>query len=731
MKDTTNSVYLNELDLQNGAAYDHSSCWSHPLWQSSLSIRHLKHPTHWHDVQCGKTPRTPRVSLGTKHPGTPGKFVTTEPTGSWGRRITILSIDGGGVRGVIPSTILEELEACLQELDGSDARIVDYFDLIAGTSTGGLITAMLAAPSKENPKRPMFTCPEVTQLYKKFATRIFPRPRGPFGKIRKNLKSLTGPKYQPDDLDSLLLEYFDDNTWLRGMLTNVIIPAFDIKIQQPVFFSSARAQADPLENPPLRYVCRATSAAPTYFPPVSFTLIDQSQNVSREFNMIDGGVAVNNPTYVAITQAIKEVRAGGMCSERVKYQGYDDLLVLSLGTGNEVSTFDSDEVAKWGAVKWMVHGGETPLLDMVFNASSDMVDYNLNIVFETQDSSKNYLRITTDNLEGSAKSLDDSSQSNMDSLVKTAKELLDENVKERDFSTGKLVDIPHGGKNREALQTFAKFLSQERKARTKSPPSTTQPAAEPAAPASSPPIVAPTTESKSEPKAKTNIEPAPAKKKPIVDTSEATDFAKLIGRAPPKDQSKPKPESGSVKPDSNEKPPTEPAPSLAAAAKVSQPAPDSAQPKTAVEMVTESQVERQERAYVTFPYYASQAFFDNPFESTTTTAIHGQNIVYDAPQAFYDPQEPLYSNYSYSQPESYRESYSESQPYPQSEPFSQPSFLKSAHSGSTFSEYNDSNHSSYTYFDDSCQSFYPSVQTSSSKPASGSTRYEDYFNIFS
>lgn len=114
MKDTTNSVYLNELDLQNGAAYDHSSCWSHPLWQSSLSIRHLKHPTHWHDVQCGKTPRTPRVSLGTKHPGTPGKFVTTEPTGSWGRRITILSIDGGGVRGVIPSTILEELEACLQ-----------------------------------------------------------------------------------------------------------------------------------------------------------------------------------------------------------------------------------------------------------------------------------------------------------------------------------------------------------------------------------------------------------------------------------------------------------------------------------------------------------------------------------------------------------------------------------------------------------------------------------------
>lgn len=84
-------------------------------------------------------------------------------------------------------------------------------------------------------------------------------------------------------------------------------------------------------------------------------------------------------------------------------QGYDDLLVLSLGTGNQVQSFSTDEVAKWGAINWMVHDGETPLIDMVFNASSDMVDYNLNIIFESQDSSKNYLRITvsTSNLDRS------------------------------------------------------------------------------------------------------------------------------------------------------------------------------------------------------------------------------------------------------------------------------------------------------------------------------------------
>lgn len=66
---------------------------------------------------------------------------------------------------------------CWQELDGSDVRIVDYFDLIAGTSTGGLITAILSSPNRENLKRPMFTAAEVTQFYMKYANTIFPQAR--------------------------------------------------------------------------------------------------------------------------------------------------------------------------------------------------------------------------------------------------------------------------------------------------------------------------------------------------------------------------------------------------------------------------------------------------------------------------------------------------------------------------------------------------------------------------
>ncbi|OQU84037.1 hypothetical protein SORBI_3005G219100 [Sorghum bicolor] len=84
------------------------------------------------------------------------------PPAQQGRVLTVLSIDGGGIRGIIPATILARLETLLQRIDGQDARIADYFDFIAGTSTGGLITAMLSAPGKD--KRPLFAAKEINQF---------------------------------------------------------------------------------------------------------------------------------------------------------------------------------------------------------------------------------------------------------------------------------------------------------------------------------------------------------------------------------------------------------------------------------------------------------------------------------------------------------------------------------------------------------------------------------------
>ncbi|GKU93340.1 hypothetical protein SLEP1_g6940 [Rubroshorea leprosula] len=89
--------------------------------------------------------------------------------------ITILSIDGGGIRGIIPGVILTFLESELQKLDGEEARIADYFDVIAGTSTGGLVTAMLTTPNEKN--RPLFAAKDIKDFYLTHCPNIFPQSR--------------------------------------------------------------------------------------------------------------------------------------------------------------------------------------------------------------------------------------------------------------------------------------------------------------------------------------------------------------------------------------------------------------------------------------------------------------------------------------------------------------------------------------------------------------------------
>ncbi|KAI8549874.1 hypothetical protein RHMOL_Rhmol06G0058900 [Rhododendron molle] len=94
---------------------------------------------------------------------------------TYGDLITVLSIDGGGIRGLIPGTILGFLESELQELDGEQVRLADYFDVISGTNTGGLVTAMLTAPDENN--RPLFAAKDIKDFYLEHGLKIFPQAR--------------------------------------------------------------------------------------------------------------------------------------------------------------------------------------------------------------------------------------------------------------------------------------------------------------------------------------------------------------------------------------------------------------------------------------------------------------------------------------------------------------------------------------------------------------------------
>jgi len=120
----------------------------------------------------------------------------------------ILSIDGGGIRGILPGQVLVALEKKLQKKSGNpNARIADFFDMIAGTSTGGILTCLYLCPDEKNPARPRFTAQEAVDLYLKYGNDIFR------DNIRQKLRSfggLTDQKYSADSLENLLRKYFKE-----------------------------------------------------------------------------------------------------------------------------------------------------------------------------------------------------------------------------------------------------------------------------------------------------------------------------------------------------------------------------------------------------------------------------------------------------------------------------------------------------------------------------------------
>ncbi|KAK1433047.1 hypothetical protein QVD17_09953 [Tagetes erecta] len=375
-----------------------------------------------------------------------------------GELITILNIDGGGIRGVIPGVILEYLESQLQALDGPNARLADYFDVISGTSTGGLIAIMLTAPDEN--KDPLYAAEDIVPFYLNNCPKIFPQFGGPFAGFIKLLKTLVGPKYNGKYLKTLVTGLLG-TTKLSQTLTNVVIPSFDIKTMQPVIFSSFQVAREPSIDAQLSDICIGTSAAPTYLPAHYFL------NGEREFNLIDGGVAANNPSLVAIGEVTRQVLKEDPNFPAINPLDYTRYLLISIGTGTQKQTpkFNAKDAAKWGVLGWLVNQGSAPLIDAFTQASADLVVMRNNVVFEALNSVDNYLRIQDDALTGDLASVDVATKENLDGLVKVGVGLLDSPVTRVNTDTGEVEEVPDGGTNREALKSLAKRLSDERKLR--------------------------------------------------------------------------------------------------------------------------------------------------------------------------------------------------------------------------------------------------------------------------
>ncbi|CAO2207028.1 unnamed protein product [Urochloa humidicola] len=396
------------------------------------------------------------------------------PPPAFGSIVTVLSINGGGVRGIIPGTILAFLEEKLQELDGRpDARIADYFDVIAGTSTGGLVTAMLTAPNKEDNNRPLFAAREINEFYLEHCPKIFPSGSGGGGPLGWIKSFMSGPKYDGKYLHSVVRDLLGD-TRVSEVLQNIVIPTFDIKLLQPTIFSKYDAKKDVSKDALLSDVCISTSAAPTYLPGHQFET-KYKDGKPRAFNLIDGGVAANNPTLLAMTHVSKQILLGNKDFFPIKPADYGKFMVLSLGTGSAKveEKFDAVQCSRWGLLGWLHNKGASPIIDSFSQASSDIVDIHASVLFQALHSEKSYLRIQDDELTGDTSSVDVSTAENLNRLVNVGKDLLKKPACKVNVETGKNEPDRNRGTNEKELIHFAKMLVDERRARLKKKGSST------------------------------------------------------------------------------------------------------------------------------------------------------------------------------------------------------------------------------------------------------------------
>ena len=200
----------------------------------------------------------------------------------------ILSIDGGGIKGLYAATILKRLEESIRAETDQDVRIADYFDLICGTSTGGLIALALSQ---------RISCEKICRFYEKHGPLIFSNSRSPLRWFRQ---IFFRGKYSDKKLRFALKELF--KTWkISDSQTLLCIPSYNFTESTPAIFKfdHKNPHLSRHNNLSMVDVALATAAAPSYFPLAQIELMQKTQYV-------DGGVWANNPSILGLTEALRD-----------------------------------------------------------------------------------------------------------------------------------------------------------------------------------------------------------------------------------------------------------------------------------------------------------------------------------------------------------------------------------------------------------------------------------------
>lgn len=256
----------------------------------------------------------------------------------------ILCVDGGGMRGIVPVVYLQHLEAKIRS-HGGKGDIARYFDFIAGTSTGGLITLALTCdstlPHTDSDGSSQINLDKLMDAYMSLGSEIFQAQSSLFG-----LRHMVADKYNSNNIQELCQRWFGTGTIGNAKVPTMIM-AYDLTAGNPQMIRSYCGES----SFPAWVAARATSAAPTFFSPCEY---------SGKL-LVDGGVVANNPALYAYFEA---KRLYPQCTR---------FHILSFSTGGTHHTMQKDETR--GLMNWADH--ISPLYSTAQKRTADFVLSNV------------------------------------------------------------------------------------------------------------------------------------------------------------------------------------------------------------------------------------------------------------------------------------------------------------------------------------------------------------------
>lgn len=254
------------------------------------------------------------------------------------KEVRILSLNGGGARGLFTISVLAEIERIIEETEGKrGVNAGDYFDLITGTSIGGILALGLA--SGKNAR-------ELEMVFRDKAADIFPA-RIP---LLKRIRAMFSPLYSSEPLRQTVASMVGADTVFNDLNRRVMIPTVNLSTGKPQFFKTPHNPAFNRDGHlTLVDAAMATSAAPTYFAP------HYCKDLDAYF--ADGGLVANNPSFIGLHEALRDMQSDFMEAT------VQDVKILNVGTLGEEYTVKPSALAArrnngylglWGAGERLV-----------------------------------------------------------------------------------------------------------------------------------------------------------------------------------------------------------------------------------------------------------------------------------------------------------------------------------------------------------------------------------------